>query len=131
MPAVVVPPPAPSPKPAATSPKPAEAVADEQAARWVAVLRGAPDPEARGWAATRLQSVNWRTHPEVVQALLGGAVRDTAGSVRTSCIRALNGLDANTNTVLAALDTLRADHDPAVKQAAEEALRGMQSRRRQ
>jgi hypothetical protein len=132
--AVVNPTPAPAPVfrpavPAATA-RP-EAGADEQAARLLAVLRDAPDAEARDWAAGRLQHVNWRSHPEVVQALVSAALKDPTPAVRTSCIRSLNQMDAQATNVLTALDTLLADRDPAVKQAAEEALRGLLLRRRQ
>jgi hypothetical protein len=131
LPANPTPAPAPVFRPAVPVVKPREdAGTDDQAARWVAVLRDAPDAEARDWAAARLQSVNWRTHPEVVQALVTGALKDPTPAVRTSCIRALNRLDAGTTHVLATLDTLLADRDPAVKQAAEEALRGLLTRRR-
>jgi len=104
---------------------------DEQAGRWLAVLRDAPDPEARDWAASRLQGVNWRAHPEVVHALVTGALRDPTPSVRTACIRTLDHMDAGTTPVLSALDTLAADRDPAVKHAAKEALQDLLARRRQ
>jgi hypothetical protein len=136
-PRLPAPPPLPvTPVPAAHTTPPAssmhaETAADSQPARWVAVLRAAPDAEARGWAASRLQGVDWHAHPEVVTALLSAAVRDRAPSVRTGCIRTLNVIDANTSNVLAILDSLRSDSDPAVKQAADEALREMTARRRQ
>jgi hypothetical protein len=121
-----------SPSHAAPPPNSPHAAADAsaQAGRWVAVLRSAPDPEARDWAATRLQGVSWMGHPEVVEALVNGAMKDSAPGVRLACIHTLDHMDAHTTGVLSALDSLLADRDPGVRQAAEDTLRAMMLRHR-
>src|SRR5262249_23095943 len=43
-------------------------------------------PSQREWAADNLAGCDWRTHPHVVQALVTGAVKDPAATVRAGCV---------------------------------------------
>jgi hypothetical protein len=83
--------------------------------RLVGMLRNDASASQREWAAARLAQLDWRCHPEVMDMLLSVATRDAAPAVRVECVRALARMDANTQAVLSALETLRGDQDPRVQ----------------
>jgi len=91
----------------------------------VGMLKDSLYPSQREWAADCLTSCDWRTHPEVVQALVAGASKDPAATVRAGCVRALAKMNVNTPPVLSAIWALKADADPRVTQEAEQALAGL------
>jgi hypothetical protein len=61
-------------------------------------------------------------HPDVVQALLTGAREDPAASVRAGCVRALSRMNANSVTVVSAVQAMQGDSDPRVRHEVERAL---------
>jgi hypothetical protein len=79
-------------------------------------------PSQRESAADGLSACDPMTHPHVVQALLQGAAHDGAATVRAACVRALAKMNANTPTVIRAIAALKADGDPRVQEAVEQAL---------
>lgn len=86
------------------------------------LLRDAVYPSQREWAADSLTAVDWRSNPQVVQALLSSAREDSAATVRAGCVRCLVKMNVNTPPVLAALQGLKNDADPRVRQEVEQAL---------
>jgi hypothetical protein len=88
----------------------------------LATLRDSLLPSQREWAADQLAGLDWRAHPQTVEALLSAAHSDPAPAVRAGCVRALAKMRANTGPVVAAVEGLRRDADPRVRQEAEEAL---------
>lgn len=88
----------------------------------MAVLRNSIYPEEREQAANYLGRVDWRTHPQVVQALLTAACEDQTPRVRATCIRCLAHMNANTQPVINTLMQLRNDHDIRIQQESMEAL---------
>jgi hypothetical protein len=85
-------------------------------------LHDALYPSQREWAAESLSAVDWRTHPQVVQALVTAAKEDPAATVRASCVRCLAKMNVNTVPVVTAVQALRGDTDPRVRQEVEQAL---------
>jgi hypothetical protein len=86
------------------------------------VLRDALYPSQREWAADALSRVDWRTNPQVVPALVAAAREDPAATVRAACVRSLARMNANGVMVLEALQALKTDTDPRVRQEVEAAL---------
>lgn len=102
---------------------PASAVGNPQEiAQLLQVLRESPYPAQREWAANSLATFDWRLHPEVVQALITSAQQDPAATVRAGCVYGLARMNAASEPVLAALQTLRNDGDNRVRQEVEQAL---------
>lgn len=91
-------------------------------AELVATLKDAMLPSQREWAADRLSRTDWKTHAEIVPALLAAAKDDPAPLVRTSCVRCLAKLKANTPAVLTVLECLKTDADAGVRDEATQAL---------
>jgi len=79
-------------------------------------------PSHREWAAEKLALIDWRTSPDVVQALLVGCREDPAATVRASCIRSIAKMGVNTVPAVNTLQALRSDPDPRVQQEVEQAL---------
>jgi hypothetical protein len=79
-------------------------------------------PSQREWAAENMAAVDWRTHPQVVQALTTAAKEDPAPSVRASCVRCLANMKVNTLPVVTVVRGLKNDSDPRVRQEAERAM---------
>jgi hypothetical protein len=100
----------------------AEAGAAPTAPQLVATLRGALLPSQREWAADRLAGIDWRTNPQVVDALLTAAHDDPAATVRAGCVRSLAKMKVNTVPAVAVVEGLKRDQDPRVRLEAEEAL---------
>jgi hypothetical protein len=97
-------------------------VSPATAQQMVGVLRTSLFPSQREWAAGYLASLDWRTQPQVLPALLGAAKEDPAPSVRLACIHNLARMNANPDLVTPTFQALRSDADQAIRQAAEEAL---------
>jgi hypothetical protein len=88
----------------------------------LSTLRDSLYPSQREWAADSLAMTDWRTHPQVVQALVTAAKEDPAATVRAGCVRCLAKMNVNTVPVVTAVQALRTDTDPRVRQEAEQAL---------
>jgi hypothetical protein len=88
----------------------------------LAMMQDSLYPSQREWAAENLATYDWRTHPEIVQALVTSAGKDPAVTMRTCCVRTLAKMNINTMPVITALQGLKSDGDPRVRQAAEDAL---------
>lgn len=86
------------------------------------VLRNSIYPFQREWAVDNLSNVDWRSNPEVVQALMSAARKDAAPTVRVMCIRALVKMKVDTVPVVTAIQALRSDPDPRVEHEAQAAL---------
>jgi hypothetical protein len=86
------------------------------------VLRGSLFPSQREAAADQLGQSDWRREPEVVQALVTAARSDPAPMVRACCVRTLARMRVNTMPAVSAVQELKQDADPRVRQAVEEAL---------
>jgi hypothetical protein len=86
-----------------------------------ATLRDSLYPSQREWAAESMAAVDWRTHPQVVQALATAAKEDPAPTVRASCVRCLATMKVNTLPVITVVRGLKNDSDPRVRQEAERA----------
>jgi len=89
---------------------------------WLPTLARWDHPELRENAAVRLAVVDWRRYPEVVEGLVKAAVKDTTVSVRVASIQSLAKMGAGSPEVVAAMETLKADHDARVREAAGAAL---------
>jgi hypothetical protein len=99
------------------------AVASPDAVQQMAVvLRTSLYPSQREWSAEYLAGVDWRTHPQVLPALVSAAREDPAPTVRAACVHCLARMNVSTDLVSGALRGLRADPDVGVRTAAEQAL---------
>lgn len=90
----------------------------------VNALQNALYPSQRERAAESLAKCDCKAHPEVVDALVLAAREDPAATVRSACVRCLGKVSANSPGVTTALQALRTDTDPQVRQAADEVLGG-------
>jgi hypothetical protein len=88
----------------------------------VGVLRGSLFPSQREWSVNYLASLDWRANPQVLAAVASAARDDPAPTVRAACARCLSRMNATSDLVSGTLQAMRRDADPAVRQAAEEAL---------
>jgi hypothetical protein len=91
-------------------------------AQMMQMLRQSDFPSQREWAADQLSDLNWRTNPQVVQALMVAAKDDPAPMVRACCVRTLMKMQANTMPVVTTIQALKRDADPRVRDAVGEAL---------
>lgn len=89
------------------------------------VLRDSLYPSQREWAAESMASVDWRAHPEVVTALVKASREDPAATVRAGCIRCMAKMNANTPSVIQAVQSLKTDADARVRQEADQALNSL------
>jgi len=86
-------------------------------------MRDSVYPSYREWAAEALTaSGNNHHNPQVVDALVAAAKDDPAASVRATCIRCLAKMHVNTAPAVTTIQGLKADPDPRVRSAAEQAL---------
>ena len=106
------------PSPAAPPP----AAAMPTAAQMLQMLSESDFPSQREWAAEQLAALNWRVRPEVAQGLVTAAKGDPAPMVRACCVRSLMKMQANTVPVVTAVQELKNDADPRVRDAVGEAL---------
>jgi hypothetical protein len=81
-------------------------------------LKGHKRPSFRMENATALAESAYAKHPDVLAALLHGAMNDTTGVVRGHCIGQLATLRYGDAAFVQALDTWTADAEPAVRRAA-------------
>jgi hypothetical protein len=88
----------------------------------MAILRDSLLPTQRESAAESLGGCNWRTQPQVVDALMKAAKEDPAPMVRAECLRSLGRLGANTVPVVATCRSLQDDQDARVRKEADHAL---------
>jgi hypothetical protein len=79
-------------------------------------------PSEREMAIDRLVRCDWKTQPEVVEALTRSARTDAAATVRAAAVRGLAKMGCNTAPVVAALVALKKDPDVRVRQDVEQAL---------
>src|SRR5205814_3845653 len=76
----------------------------------------------REWAADQLGSVDTRTNPQTVNALVQAAAEDPSAAVRATAVHSLARLNANQLAVVRLLQGLRSDTDPMVHSEVEKAL---------
>ena len=57
----------------------------------------------REWAAEGLATLDWRIHPEIVQALVTAAQEDPAATVRVACLHDLAKMHVSTVLVVEAV----------------------------
>jgi HEAT repeats len=86
------------------------------------MLKDSDYPSQREWAADQLAGLNWRSHPEAVQSLVSAAKADPAPLVRACCVRSLARMQVNTVPVVSAVQGLKNDPDPRVRDAVSAAL---------
>ncbi|MBI1916017.1 MAG: HEAT repeat domain-containing protein [Planctomycetes bacterium] len=91
-------------------------------AQMLQMLRDSDFPSQREWAAEQLAGLNGRSNPEVVQCLVTAAKMDPAPMVRVCCVRSLMKMQANTVPVVTAVQELKNDADPRVRDAVAQAL---------
>jgi len=89
-------------------------------AQLLQMLRESDFPSQREWAAEQLSAT--RSNPEAVQGLVTAAKTDPAPMVRVCCVRSLMKMQANTVPVVTAVQELKNDADPRVRDAVGEAL---------
>jgi hypothetical protein len=85
-------------------------------------LRTSPTPAQREQAALAMTAVDWKTHPEVVQALLTAVCTDQVSAVRAQCVACLARMNASTPEVIITLQVLKQDSDMDVQAAVRQAL---------
>jgi len=85
-------------------------------------LRDSISPAERELTALNLANLDWRGHPEIVQALVTSARQDPAATVRAGCVHSLAVQNITAAPVLTALNALKNDPDPRVRQEADQAL---------
>jgi hypothetical protein len=98
------------------------APAGPNAPQLMLVLRNSSYPFQREWAVNELSNVDWHGNPEVVQCLLNCAQKDSAATVRVSCVKALVKMKVDTVPVQMTLQALKADTDARVQREATAAL---------
>jgi hypothetical protein len=87
-----------------------------------ATLREALLPSMRETAAESLATMDCRDNVPVVNTLLNSARHDPCPSVRACCVRTLVKLQVNGVNMRLAMEELRNDKDPSVRQQATQAL---------
>jgi hypothetical protein len=97
-------------------------VTPEGVQQMVGLLRTSLYPSQREWAADYLAGLDWRTHPEVLNALVSASREDPAPTVRAACALCLGRMNVSPDLVGETLQALKADADPRVRQAAETSL---------
>ena len=91
----------------------------------LAKLQDSLYPSEREAAAEQLSELSWRGQPQVVASLMKAARDDPAATVRAACLHALAHMKVDTKETLALVRKLQSDHDPRVRQEAEEALNAL------
>jgi hypothetical protein len=100
----------------------ADAVDALRVQQMMGALKDSLYPSQREWAAEGLAALNWRTHSEVVDALVTAAREDPAATVRAGCVHALAKMGANTVPVVSTIQGLKTDRDPRVRHEVDQAL---------
>jgi hypothetical protein len=89
----------------------------------VATLQADPDEKKRVQAAEELRTVDPRTNPDVVPALIGALQKDPSTAVRTEAVDSIGRMKPVSPTAAVALETaLQSDPDPKVREAIKAAL---------
>ncbi len=99
-----------------------QSVMTQQVEQIIKVLRESPYPSQRESAAQSLTSFEWRAHPQIIPALVQSARQDPAPNVRAGCVNSLGRMKAAVEPVFGALQALRSDIDPRVRQEVEGAF---------
>jgi hypothetical protein len=115
-------PPRPAPRPTYLPATATPAPAGVNVPRLMLAMRVSAVPVEREQAAMALANVDWKMHPEVVQALLTAVCTDPTPAVRVRCIGCLARMQAATPEVVITLGVLKQDSDPEVQQAVRQAL---------
>jgi len=114
------------PAPPVCPPQAPPMAAGNNAGQLMLTLRDAMYPSHREWAAEAMASTtDWRSNPQVVDALVLAAREDPAATVRASCVRCLGRMNVNTTAAVATIQGLKADTDPRVRTAVDQALASM------
>lgn len=87
----------------------------------ISVLQESPYPAQREWAAMNLATFDYRVYPHLAQVLVQAARQDSAPTVRAAAIYSLSRMNVQSEPVLGALQALRGDADPRVRQEVEQA----------
>jgi hypothetical protein len=91
----------------------------------IQTLRDSIYPSQREFAAESLAKIDWRTHPQVFDALLSAAREDPAPTVRSCCVRCLSSMNVNSSLMVMTLQGLKNDTDPRVRTEVDQALAKM------
>jgi hypothetical protein len=91
----------------------------------IQTLREALYPSQREWAVETLATMDWRTHPQIFDALLNAAREDPAPTVRSCSVRCLAGMNVGSTILAMTLQSLKNDADPRVRYEVEQALAKM------
>ena len=92
-----------------------------QIAQWIDMLHDSESPAQREMAATYLANCDWRNNPQVAAALIHAARQDPAPTVRAGCVLCLARMNCQNEAVTKALQALRTDADPRVREAVDQA----------
>jgi hypothetical protein len=88
----------------------------------IGILQTAIYPSAREEAVISLCESEARSQPQVVQLLLQVAKDDPAPMVRAACVNGLARLHVSSEPMIQTLTALKADADPRVRHAVDEAM---------
>lgn len=89
----------------------------------VTTLQSDPDEKKRVQAAEELRSVDPRSNPDVVPALIGALQKDPSTAVRTEAVESIGKMKPVSPSAAVALETaLQSDPDPKVREAIKAAL---------
>jgi hypothetical protein len=94
----------------------------QTAQQLIQTLRDALYPSQREWAVETLATMDWRTHPQIFDALLTAAREDPAATVRSCCVRCLSAMNVSPSILAMTLQSLKNDRDPRVRHEVEQAL---------
>lgn len=87
------------------------------------MLQESDYPSQREWAADQLSAQGMRSSPQVANAIMTAAREDLAPMVRACCIRCLVRMGVQTMPMTKLLEDLKADPDPRVRDAVQEATK--------
>lgn len=90
---------------------------------WMVQMRESLFPSQREYAIRDLARVDWKSHPEVVDAMIHCAKEDPAATVRVACIQALVNMQVDTVAALTTIQSLKFDRDASVRGEADTAFR--------
>jgi HEAT repeats len=108
---------------AAAYPMPQSAAEMQNISQLLLTMRDSVYPSYREWAVEALAtSGNNSRNPQVVDALVAAARNDPAATVRAACVRCLAKMRVNTAPAVMTIQGLKADPDPRVRSAVDQAL---------
>jgi hypothetical protein len=103
-------------------PAPAPTAPAAQIGQLLELLHNSGYPAQRELAANYLASCDWRANPQIVTALIEGAMQDPAPTVRAGCIADMMRMGVSSDAYRRMLEEMRTDADPRVRDAAEAAV---------